>query len=209
MKPESIVLAIAGTFFGLIVGWVIGTQQPGPARSATTPPAATQPAPEGQAAAPAPVDEGRAATLRATAEQDPSNVVVRIELANMYFDAERPADAVPWYEAALKIAPKNVNVSTDLGVCYYYLGDADRALKQFDYSLAIEPNHAKTMLNVGVVRAFGKQDLKGAAAIWESLLKISPDTAEGQAARRALDSLKSAHPELGASAQPGDGSGSR
>ena len=30
------------------------------------------------------------------------------------------------------------------------------------YSLAIDPKHAKTILNVGIVKAFGKQDLEGA-----------------------------------------------
>ena len=37
MKPESIVLAVAGAFFGLIVGWVLGSQQAGPSRSAAAP----------------------------------------------------------------------------------------------------------------------------------------------------------------------------
>jgi hypothetical protein len=51
------------------------------------------------------------------------------------------------------------------------------------------------MLNMGVVRAFGKQDLAGAAEVWERLLKMSPDSTEGQAARRFLDGLKAAHPD--------------
>jgi len=199
MKAESIVLAAAGAFFGLIVGWMIGTQQAGPPRQTgtATPAAQTAGSPStGQAPTPTPVDENRAQTLRATALQDPKNTVVRVELGNMYMDANRPADAVTWYEEALKITPRDVNVSTDLGVCYHYLGDADRALKQFAYSLSVDPNHLKTMLNMGVVRAFGKQDLAGAAEEWERLLKLSPESAEGQAAKRFLDGLKSAHPDI-------------
>jgi hypothetical protein len=42
----------------------------------------------------------------------------------------------------------------DLGVCYYYTNQPDKALVQFDKSLAIDPKHAKTLLNVGIVRAF-------------------------------------------------------
>jgi cytochrome c-type biogenesis protein CcmH/NrfG len=140
MKAESIVFAAAGVFFGLIVGWIIGTQQAGPPRPAGSAPSAAQttaPSSTGQSPAPKPVDENRAQTLRATALQDPRNAVVRVELGNMYMDADRPTDAVTWYEEALRITPRDVNVSTDLGVCYHYMGDADRALKQFAYSLSI------------------------------------------------------------------------
>jgi len=195
MKAESVVFAAAGVFFGLIIGWIIGTQQAGPQRTTSAAAPATAPSSTAAAPAPKPVDENRAQTLRATALQDPRNAVVRVELGNMYMDADRPADAVTWYEEALRITPRDVNVSTDLGVCYHYLGDADRALKQFAHSLSVDPSHLKTMLNMGVVRAFGKQDLAGAAEVWERLLKMSPDSTEGQAAKRFLDGLKTAHPD--------------
>jgi protein O-mannosyl-transferase len=142
--------------------------------------------------------------LKSVAEQQPSNAQPRAELANLYFDAERYDDAITWYQAALKITPNDVNLSTDLGVCYYYTNQADKALAQFDRSLKIDPDHAKTLLNVGIVRAFGKQDLAGATEVWQKLIKLAPDSPEGQAAKRALDTLQSAHPAVGAPApKPG------
>ncbi len=74
----------------------------------------------------------------------------------MYFDGERYPEAVTWYEAALKVNPKHVNASTDLGIAYYYSNQPDRALAQFDRSLAIDPKHSKTLLNQGIVRAFAQ-----------------------------------------------------
>ena len=47
---------------------------------------------------------------------------------------------------------------------------------------------------MGIVRAFGKQDLTGAEAAWQQVVELAPDSPEGQAAKRALDSLKAAHP---------------
>ena len=197
MKLESVVLAVSGAFFGLIVGWVLGSQQGAPA---TVAPAA---AGESQQAAATPVvkavDERQVQALRVVIDGDPTNVTARTQLGNLYFDAERYDQAATWYEEALKLSPRDVNVSTDLGVSYYYLNQADRALKQFDYSLGVDPGHAKTLLNLGVVRAFGKQDLKGAAAVWQQLIQMAPDSEEAQAARRALDSLRSAHPGLDSS----------
>jgi hypothetical protein len=44
------------------------------------------------------------------------------------------------------------------------------------------------------VKAFGKQDLQGASEAWQQVIRLAPDSPEGQAAKRALDSLQSAHP---------------
>jgi tetratricopeptide (TPR) repeat protein len=85
-------------------------------------------------------------------------------------------------------------VSTDLGVCFYYTNQSDRAIRQMEESLRIDPRHTKTLLNLGIVKAFGKQDLAGAAAAWEQVIRIDPDSQEGQAAKRSLANLQAAHP---------------
>jgi cytochrome c-type biogenesis protein CcmH/NrfG len=199
MKSESIAFAIAGVVFGLIAGWVIGSQQPatrGPAvPSAQT--SAAPPASEGATTRAALLDEAQVNALTSMATREPSNAQPRIQLGNLYFDAERYTDAIKWYGEAVKLSPKDVNVSTDLGICYYYTNQIDKALEQLDHSLALDPNHVKTLLNAGIVRAFGKQDLEGATKVWQKVLQLSPSSPEGQAAKRALDSLQSAHPGLG------------
>jgi tetratricopeptide (TPR) repeat protein len=87
------------------------------------------------------------------------------------------------------------------------MNQPDRALEQFDYSLSVDPTHTKTMLNMGIVRAFGKQDLEGAIAVGKKLIELAPASADAQAAKRALESLEAAHPALGqaASAAPKSG----
>ena len=63
----------------------------------------------------------------------------------------------------MALNPKDPNVSTDLGVAYYYTNQSDKAIQQFEHSLSLDAKHTKTLLNMGIVRAFGKQDLDGAA----------------------------------------------
>jgi tetratricopeptide (TPR) repeat protein len=202
MKPESIVLAVAGAFFGLIVGWVIGSQQTGPSRFAPAPAAVQQAAPAQsqaampQAQAPRQLDQAEAQRLQTVAEKNPGDAKARVDLGNLYFDAERYPEAIAWYQQALKIQPNDADVSTDLGVCYYYSNDSDRALQQFEASLKANPTHAKTLLNQGIVLAFGKQNLKGAVAAWEKLIQMAPTSPEAETARKAMQGLKSAHPEL-------------
>lgn len=199
MKSDAIAYGIAGILFGLIAGWIIGTQQ-ATLRAPASPAAQTAQAASGSSGGQtraAVLDETRVNALKSVAEREAANAKPRIELANLYFDAERYEDAIKWYEEAVKLDPNDVNVSTDLGVCYYYTNQPDKALAQFERSLKIDPKHGKTLLNVGIVRAFGKQDLAGAADAWQQVIKLSPDSPEGQAAKRALDSLQSAHPGPG------------
>jgi cytochrome c-type biogenesis protein CcmH/NrfG len=195
MRAESIVFAIAGSLFGLIVGWILGTQQ---ATSGRTTPAAVQqaapPASGGGTPPAAALDENRAQALRTAAEQNPKDLQSRVQLGNLYFDAERYDEAIAWYEAAFGLNPSDPNVSTDLGVAYYYTNQADRAVKQFEHSLSSDPKHTKTLLNLGIVKAFGKQDLKGAEEAWQQVVTLAPESPEGQAAKKALEGLRSAHP---------------
>ncbi len=192
MNRDSLVFAISGTMFGLLVGWILGTQQAPPPLVAE---AAGAGAPQAQATpAPPPLDVQRAAELERQANAQPANATLRVDLGNLYFDAERYDLAISWYEAALKIDPKNVDASTDLGVSYYSSNQADRALTQFEHSLSIDPAHTKTLLNQGIVYAFGKQDLGAASKSWERLVAVAPNSPEALRAKEALAAVKSAHP---------------
>jgi tetratricopeptide (TPR) repeat protein len=197
MSKEAIVFGIAGLFFGLMGGWIIGSQVATPGRAPA--PASMQqaaPSPQRPPEAP-PLDEARAGTLRTAAESNASDAASRVELANLYLDAERFDDAIRWYQDALKIDPRNVDASTDLGIAYYYTNQADRSLAQFDASLKIDPRHAKTLLNMGIVRAFAKEDVEGAIAAWERAAEVAPaGSMESTTARRLLDGIRS-HPPAG------------
>ncbi|MFA5911209.1 MAG: tetratricopeptide repeat protein [Vicinamibacterales bacterium] len=191
MRADAIVFAVAGSLFGLIIGWVLGTQNAA-GRAPAAPVAQAAPAAAGApgAQAPPPLDPARVQALQVVAEKDPKNIESRVQLGNLFFDAEQYSQSISWYEQALALNPADANVSTDLGVAYYYTNQPDRALAQFDKSLAADPKHIKTLLNVGIVRAFGKSDMAGAAKAWEQVVAISPDSPEGLAAKKGLEGVK-------------------
>jgi tetratricopeptide (TPR) repeat protein len=201
MKSDAIAFGIAGVLFGLIAGWIIGSQQAVARPPAAAPVAQQAPASSGSSSRAAVLDETRVSALKTVAEKEAANAAPRVQLGNLYFDAEKYDEAIKWYGEALRLAPKDVNVSTDLGVSFYYSNQPDKALAQFDQSLKLDPKHAKTLLNVGIVKAFGKQDLEGAEAAWRQVVALAPDGPEGQAAKRAIDSLTSAH--AGVTKKPG------
>jgi tetratricopeptide (TPR) repeat protein len=191
MTRDAVVFGISGTLFGLIVGWILASQTAGPppASPASATATASTPAPE---SAPPQLDTARAADLERRAKSQPADAAVRVELANVYYDARRFDLAIPWYEAALALDAKNVNASTDLAICYYYTNELDRALAQIDRSLVIDPKHVKSLLNQGIIR-YGKDDLQGAAESWEKVVSIAPESDEARMARQGLEGLKSGH----------------
>jgi len=196
MKLESAVFAVAGMCFGIILGWVIGTQQARPGAAATTaaaPAAQSTQAGGGNTQRQAPaLDEAKVQSLTTILQSDPKNASAALQLANTYFDAERWNDAITWYERTVKLEPSNVDANTDLGVAYYYVNRTDEALGTFERSLKLDPRHTKTLLNKGIVLAFGKEDLQAASAEWEKVVELAPESPEGQAARRALEGVAAA-----------------
>lgn len=202
---ERLPLVVSLLFASGLMGWIVWTQRPADpvevveAPSMEAPPMEAPPmeAPPMEAPLPAPepgpVDETRVADLRAAADRAPEDLQARIALGNLYFNALRFADAVPWYEAALALDPEAIDVSTDLGVAYFYLDDTDRALAQFARSLEVDPTDAKTMLNLGIVRAYGKQDLDGAIEVWEEAVRVAPDSPAGLLAADVLARFRAVH----------------
>ena len=202
MRSDSIFLGVCGILFGVMLGWVIGSQQASrrgatqvqlqqsaPAPAPASP--ADQPA-GGANTTPPPLDEGKVQSLQTIIKSDPKNAGAYVQLGNTYFDAQRYSDAVKWYEEGIKLDPKNPDASTDLGVSYYYSGRTDDALKQFEYSLKLNPKHAKTLFNKGIVLAFGKRDLEGASAAWKQVVQLAPGTPEAQAAAQGLQGIAAA-----------------
>ena len=193
MSRDNLVFLLSGVFFGVLVGWILGSQRLAPV---TAPVAVAAPAQSagntGQPPAPPPIDEARAAQLQKVANAEPKNAAVRTELGNLYFDSERFELAIPWYLSALKLAP-TADISTDLGVSYLYSQQTDKAISQFEHSITIDPKHLKTWLNIGIAKAMVKGDVAGGEAAWKKVIALAPASEEAKRAQQGLDALKGGH----------------
>lgn len=202
MRRDNFVFLISGVFFGVLVGWMLGSQQGGrfsPAAATVAAPApgqmtgnATGAQQQATTPAPPPVDLARVGALTSAANADPKNVVARVDLGNLYFDSERFDLAIPWYEAAYKLTPNDPNLSTDLGVSYLYTDKVDLAIAQFEKSVAADPKHLKSWLNLGIAKAMAKNppDVKGGEAAWQKVIEIAPGSEEAKKAQQGIDAIK-------------------
>jgi len=112
-----------------------------------------------------------------------------VQLGNIYYDASVYPDAINYYSRAVKIRPEP-NVLTDLGTAYFYSGDSKNALSTFDQSLKIDPKHANTLFNIGIVKWQGLKDPKGAIMVWEKLLKENPNYEGKQKVQELIERAK-------------------
>lgn len=167
--------------FCLLLGVALGYLFRGSASPAASVPAATAaqqgsagPSQQQAAEAQAAVEQAAAPLLEAI-KQNPNDFDSLVKLADVYYDGQQFANAIPYYERALAIHPENVDVRTDMGTAYWYSGNADKALAEMQTSLKYQPGHPQTLFNLGWVRWQGKADPKGAIAAWEQLLKLNPD----------------------------------
>ena len=186
------VLALALACSIALMGWIVWSERPveSPPPSASTDDAQADAGGQPPEAA---LDETHVAALEAAAAAAPDDVVSRLALGDLYFGARRFEQAILWYEAALELDSHDGDAGTNLGVSYYYAGQTERAVAQFEQSLEINPSNQRALLSLGIVRAFGLQDIEGATALWERVIEIAPDSPEGRAARDSLDRMGQAH----------------
>ena len=129
-------------------------------------------------------------TLKEIVKKDPKNLPAWVELGNLYFDSDRPKEAIEAYSRYLAAKPDNPDVRTDMGTMYRKLGQFDKALEEFRKAAQSDPKHVNSRYNIGLVLLHDKQDMKGAIMAWEDYLKVDPNSERAQRIRAQIEKMK-------------------
>jgi tetratricopeptide (TPR) repeat protein len=119
--------------------------------------------------------DNNAAPMIAKLKSDPKNLELLIGIGNLYYDAQQYPLAVDYYVRELQIKPSDSAVRTDMATAYWYMGNADTAIAEFDKALGYAPTNPNTLFNLGLVKWQGKHDSAGAIADWKKLLATNPN----------------------------------
>jgi tetratricopeptide (TPR) repeat protein len=172
-SKNALILSVVCLLAGIGGGWAVrGLESPSVTGSAKTGTAPAALAPS--SARLKEMADAQAAPLLEKLKADQSNPDLLTSIANLYYDAHQYPIAIDYYGRALKIKPSDAPVRTDMGTAYWYMGNADAALAEFDQALTSAPNNPNTLFNRGLVRWQGKRDSAGAIADWEKLLAANP-----------------------------------
>lgn len=177
---------------GLVVGYLFsGSAGSRPPAAATAPVAPASPG--GAQAGPASMKDAldrNLAPMLQRLQAEPNNADLLASIGDVYFDAQLFQDSISYYERSLKIRPGNTAARTDMGTAYWYLGDADRAIAEFQTVLQAEPTKANTLFNLGIVEWQGKGDAGAAVAAWNKLLAANPDYPNRGKVQEMIDQAK-------------------
>jgi cytochrome c-type biogenesis protein CcmH/NrfG len=177
----AVLLAVCGLIAGIAGGWSIHRVQrasvhAGDAAAGAALPAANPPVAEPPSAAQLrQIADSHAAPLLDQLKGNPADQDVLVKLGNIYYDAQQYPVAVDYYARALRSVPSNAAVRTDMATAFWYMGNADTAIAEFDKALRYEPTNPNTLFNLGLVRWKGKHDGAGALNAWQKLLANNPN----------------------------------
>ena len=119
---------------------------------------------------------------------NPGNFQANVVLANALFDARQFEEAEKAYARALEINPNDANARTDLGTTFVerQIPDYDRAIREFEAALSIDPKHEPSLYYLGVAYA-RKGDREKAAATLKRLEAANPSSELVGRLRQNLD----------------------
>lgn len=174
---QAYTLSVICLLVGIAGGWFVrGSQAPaaGGMQSAATGSAVASGQPTPSPEQMKQMADAQAAPLLEKLKSDANNAGLLAEVGNVYYDTQQYPIAIDYYGRALKIAPANASVRTDMATAMWYLGNSDGAIEQFNQALRYEPNKANALFNLGIVKWQGKMDVDGAVAAWQKLLTTNP-----------------------------------
>jgi Tfp pilus assembly protein PilF len=221
-QTQTYVMAAVCLVIGVLVGYLVrGSAHP----AAQAPPAEMQqatsaPAPAMQQATSVPPGMGQrpmptlddmkrmtdkqAEPLLAKLKTDPKNVDLLNKIALTYKAGHQFKEAIAYFQKSLDVDPKNVTIRTVMASCMYYTGDVDGALAELNKSLTYDPKHAGTLMNIGIIKWHGKNDINGAVAAWQTLLKLNPNFPQKEVIEHLITEAKQQQSTASA-ATPGKG----
>ncbi len=130
----------------------------------------------------------RVEDLKKSIEANPRNVYHLAVLARLLMDGHQAADAIPYFERAVRIQPKNDSLLLDLSVCYSIVKNYDASLTVTGRLLSQDPANLTALYNQGALLAtLGKSD--EAARSWKKILTLAPHSDEAKKATSGLTAI--------------------
>lgn len=116
---------------------------------------------------------------RDVVEHRPRNGRAYNNLGNALVAANRAAEAVPYFEQALRLVEPSATVHYSFGAALAASGRPQEAIAQYQEALRLFPEHAKAQNNLGMLMA-GQRRFDEAIAHFEAAVRIDPTLSEAR-----------------------------
>jgi Flp pilus assembly protein TadD len=191
MRKDNTIFFLAGLVFGIWVGYFLFQS----VQQSSTPRAVPDVGAQTESPAPAVrlVDPQEAAALEQMARDNPEDPEVRRRIGTLYMEAGNYQEAVLWFRQAVERNSEDLEARNHLAMSLAGLGRIDDAIAEYETALAANPSHPQSLLGLGRVLLFGKNDVQGGVEVWSRLVEAAPESPEAESIREELEALKVAH----------------
>lgn len=107
-------------------------------------------------------------------------------LGNFFYDQNDWAQAIRYYESAIRQGSDDADIRTDLGNAYQFSGRPDEALVQYGTAQRLNPNHEFSLFNQGGLYLERLNQPQKAVEIWNEYLRRFPQGQNAAAARQLI-----------------------
>jgi tetratricopeptide (TPR) repeat protein len=107
-------------------------------------------------------------------------------LGNWHYDRQRWFQAIEQYEGALRLGKDNADVRTDLGNCYRFIKQPNKALEQYQISQRMQPEHENSLFNEAALYAQELHQIPRAKELLNEYLRRFPTSPGASRAQQLL-----------------------
>ena len=111
-------------------------------------------------------------------------------LGNWNYDRHNWAHAIEHYQEAIADGADNPDVRTDLGNCFRFIGQPQKALEQYQIAQSEDPMHENSLFNQAGLYAEVLHDDQRALATAREFLKRFPQSDRAAAATQLISNLE-------------------
>lgn len=191
MRKDNTLFFVAGLAFGVLIGYFLfqsliatsGVQTVSSPVQAGSQPVTSQPV----------IDPREMAALERAAADNPDDAKVRERMGTLYLEAGEYDQATRWLSAAVKLNGGDLHTRNHLALSLAGQGRLDEAIAEYEAALTIDPAHPQSLLGLGRVLLYGKNDMQRGLEVWEKLIEVAPNSPEAESIREGLETLKEAH----------------
>ena len=111
-------------------------------------------------------------------------------LANWNYDRKNWPHAIEHYQEAIARGADNPDVRTDLGNCFRFLGQPQKALEQYEIAQKENPQHENSLFNQAGLFAEVLHDKARALSIAREFIARFPQSSRAESARKLILELQ-------------------
>jgi tetratricopeptide (TPR) repeat protein len=113
-----------------------------------------------------------------------------LTLANWNYDRQNWSHAIEHYQEAIGLGRDNPDVRTDLGNCFRFLGQTQKALEQYETAQKQDPQHENSLYNQAGLFSEVLHDNERANATAREFIARFPQSPRAESAKKLLSQLE-------------------